>query len=132
LGDDKKARIIGHRKFKLKFQGGRIRTFLGVLHIPTLARNLIFVSKLDDVGVKTMFEKDLCKMVRGALVSMQIAWIGTMYKLQGSIFIGWCNSSVVLESGAENLLVEKRPCYGIKDLEILERMAFEYIMVKVW
>ena len=70
LGDDRKARIIGHRKVKLKLQGGRVRTLPGVLHIPALARNLIFVSKLDDVGVKTMFEKDTCKMVWEALVLM--------------------------------------------------------------
>eukprot|EP00253_Pinus_taeda_P007512 PITA_07512 len=63
LGDDRKARINGHGKVKLKLQGGRVRTLLGVLHIPALARNLISVSKLD-VGVKTVFEKDTCKMVR--------------------------------------------------------------------
>ena len=51
LGDERKARIIGHGKFKLNLQGGRIRTFSGVLHIPALARNLIFVSKLDDASV---------------------------------------------------------------------------------
>jgi len=44
-------------------QGGRVRTLPGVLHIPALARNMISVSKLDDVGVKTMFEKDTYKMV---------------------------------------------------------------------
>ena len=71
LGDDRKARIIGRGKFKLKLQGGRIRTLPGVLHIPALARNLISVSKMDDAGVKTMFEKDACKMVRGALVLMR-------------------------------------------------------------
>ena len=70
LGDDKKARIIGRGKVKLKLQGGRVRTLLGVLHIPALARNLIFVRKLDDAGVKTVFEKDTYKMVRGALVLM--------------------------------------------------------------
>ena len=58
IEDHRKARIIGCGKEKLKLQGGRVRTLLGVLHIPALARNLIFVSKLDDVGVKTMFEKD--------------------------------------------------------------------------
>eukprot|EP00253_Pinus_taeda_P023382 PITA_23382 len=63
LGDDRKARIIGRGKVKLKLQGGRFRTLPGVLHIPTLARNLISVSKLDDAGVKTVFEKDTCKMV---------------------------------------------------------------------
>ena len=70
LGDDRKARIIGRRKFKLKLQGGRIRTLPGVLHIPTLAKNLISVSKMDDAGVKIVFEKDTCKMVQGALVLM--------------------------------------------------------------
>ena len=62
LGDDRKARIVGRGKAKLKLQGGRVRTLSGVLHIPALARNLISVSKLDDVGVKIMFEKDIYKM----------------------------------------------------------------------
>eukprot|EP00253_Pinus_taeda_P025343 PITA_25343 len=48
LGDDRKARIIGRGKVKLKLQGGRVRTLPSVLHIPTLTKNLIFVSKLDD------------------------------------------------------------------------------------
>eukprot|EP00253_Pinus_taeda_P028658 PITA_28658 len=55
LGDDRKARIVGRRKVKLKLQGGRVRTLPSVLHIPALARNLISVSKLYDAGVKTMF-----------------------------------------------------------------------------
>eukprot|EP00253_Pinus_taeda_P036538 PITA_36538 len=84
LRDDRKAKIIGHGKIKLNLQGGRIRTLTGVLHIPALARNLIFVSKLDDVGVKTVFEKNTCKMVWGALVLMQGVRIGNLYKMQGS------------------------------------------------
>ncbi|MFB8894212.1 hypothetical protein, partial [Microbacterium plantarum] len=64
-----------------------------------LAINIIFVSKLDDVGVKTVFEKDTCKMVRGALVLMRGVRIGTLYKLQGSTIVDGCNSSVVPESG---------------------------------
>eukprot|EP00253_Pinus_taeda_P018724 PITA_18724 len=68
LADDRKARIVGRGKVKLKLQGGRVISLPGVLHIPALARNLISVSKLDDVGVKTVSKKDTCKMVRGALV----------------------------------------------------------------
>eukprot|EP00253_Pinus_taeda_P006527 PITA_06527 len=78
LGDDRKARIIGRGKVKLKLQGGRVRSLPGVLHIPALGRNLISVSKLDDAGVKTVFEKDTCKMVRGALVLMRGVRIGTL------------------------------------------------------
>eukprot|EP00253_Pinus_taeda_P009547 PITA_09547 len=107
LGDDRKARIVGHGKVKLKLQGGRVRTLSSVLHIPSLARNLIYVSKMDDVGVKIVFEKDTCNMVRGALVLMWEVQIGTLYKLQGSIFVDGCNSSVVPESGAKNIVVSE-------------------------
>ena len=100
LWGDMKARIVGRGKVKLKLQGGRIRTLLGVLHILALARNLICVSKLDDAGVKIVFVKDTCKMVRGALVLMQGVRIGTLYKMQGSTVIDGCNNSVVPESGA--------------------------------
>eukprot|EP00253_Pinus_taeda_P026197 PITA_26197 len=94
-GDDRKARIIGRGKVKLKLQGGRVRTLPGVLHIPALARNIISISKLDDAGVKIVFRKDAYKMVRGALVLMQGVRIGTLYKLQGSMVVDGCNSSVV-------------------------------------
>eukprot|EP00253_Pinus_taeda_P031414 PITA_31414 len=83
LGDDRGARIVGHRKVKLKLQGGRVRTLPGVLHIAALAKNLIFVRMLDDVGVKIVFENDACKMVQGELVLMRGVWIGILYKLQG-------------------------------------------------
>eukprot|EP00253_Pinus_taeda_P033001 PITA_33001 len=107
LGDDRKARIVGRKKVKLKLQGGRVRTLPGVLHIPALARNLIYVIKLDDAGVKTVFEKDTCKMVQKTLVLMRGVRIGTLYKLQGSIVIDGCNSSLVPESGTENLVVSE-------------------------
>ena len=81
LGDDRKARIIGRRKVKLMLQGGRVRTLPSVLHIPILARNLFSVSKLDDAGVKIVFEKDTWKMVQGELVLMRGVRIGTLYKL---------------------------------------------------
>ena len=105
MGDDRKAKIVIHGKFKLNLQGGRIRTLPGVLHILALARNLISVSKLDDAGVKTVFEKNTCKTVRGALVLMRGVRIGTLYKLQGSTVVDGYNTSMVPENGAENLVV---------------------------
>ncbi len=36
----------------------------GMLHIPGLARNLIFVSKMNDARVHTMFDRDACKKER--------------------------------------------------------------------
>ena len=44
-------------------------------------------------------------MVWGALVLMWGVRIGTLYKLQGSTVVDGCNSDVVLESGAKNLVV---------------------------
>eukprot|EP00253_Pinus_taeda_P027858 PITA_27858 len=60
---------------------------------------------LIDSGVKTVFEKDTCKMVRGALVLMRGVRIGTLYKLQGSTVVDGCNSAMVPENGVENLVV---------------------------
>ena len=57
LGDDRKARIVGCGKFKLKLQGGRIRKLPSVLYIPALAKNLISIRKMDDASVKTVFER---------------------------------------------------------------------------
>jgi hypothetical protein len=45
LGDDSTTKIIGRGKVKLRLIDGRIITLPGVLHITSLARNLIFVSK---------------------------------------------------------------------------------------
>ena len=83
LGDDSTTKIIGQGKIKLRFIDGRIRTLSGVLHIPGLARNLIFVSKMDDAGVKTIFEKETCRMVRGAMVLLKGVQFGNIYEMQG-------------------------------------------------
>jgi hypothetical protein len=61
---------------------------------------------MDDAGVKTMFEKETCRMVRGEMVLLKGVWIGTLYKLLGSTISDGCNSSIVPEIGAEE---EKTP-----------------------
>jgi hypothetical protein len=95
LGNDSTTRIIGKGRVKLRLIDGRIRTLPGVLHIPGMARNLISVSKMEDVGVKTIFEKGTCRMVRGAMVLMRGVRFGTLYKLLGSTISDGCNSSIV-------------------------------------
>ena len=42
---------------KLLLNDGRITTFLGVFHAPGLARNLISINKMGDVGVQTILKK---------------------------------------------------------------------------
>ena len=94
LGDDSPKRIIGQGKFQLMLNNGRRGTLPSVLHIPGLARNLIYVSTMIDASVRTMFEKDTCKMVRGTMVLMQGIKIGTLYKLLVKTENGSCNQVV--------------------------------------
>ena len=63
LGDDSPASIIGCGRVNLKLKDGWIRTIPKVLHILNLERNLIFVEKMDVVGVKTVCGYGGCKMV---------------------------------------------------------------------
>jgi hypothetical protein len=63
LGDDSTTKIMGRERVKLLLKYGRIRNLPGVLYIPKLSRSLIYVSKLDDVGVDTVFGKGTCNMV---------------------------------------------------------------------
>jgi hypothetical protein len=85
----------------LRIIDGRIRTLLGVLDISVLAINLIPVRKMDDAGVKTIFEKETCRMVRGAMVLLKGVQFGNLYKIQGSTIIDGCNSSIVFYVGVE-------------------------------
>ena len=80
--------------------------------------------------LKTVFKKDTCKMVRGALVLMWGVWIGTMYKLQGIPVTDGSKISMVPEIGTESLAVSEEKTMlrhqrlghiGEKGLQILHR-----------
>jgi hypothetical protein len=109
LGDDSTTKIIGRGKFKLRLIDGRIRTLPGVLHIPGLARNLIFVRKMDDAGVKTIFGKETSIMVQGTMVLLKGVQFGTLYKLQGSTISDGCSSSIVPDIGVQE---ERTPTFS--------------------
>ena len=116
--DDSVAKIIGGGTFKLNLMDGRIRTLPVLLDIPRFARNLIYVSKMDDVGVKIVFDKESYEMVRGAMVLLKGVQFRSLHKLQGSTISDGCNSSIVPNIGVEEkeLLqsMEKILCCGIK------------------
>lgn len=61
-----------------------------MLHILALARNFISISKMGDVGVHTIFEKDTCNMVCRAMVLMREIRIKTLYNLLGRTNINSC------------------------------------------
>jgi hypothetical protein len=81
---------------------------LGTLHvhIQILAINFIYVSKMDNAGVKIMFEKETFRMVRGEMVLLKGFWIGNLYKMQGSTISDGFNTSIVHDIGAKE---EKDP-----------------------
>ena len=55
---------------------------------------MIYVSKMSDVGVHTLFQKDSCKMVRGAMVLMKGVRIGTLDKMLGNADLTGCNNII--------------------------------------
>jgi hypothetical protein len=63
LGDESTNKIIGRGKVNLNLMDGRIRTLPSALHIQGLEKKLIYVRKIDDSGVKIVFEKETCGMV---------------------------------------------------------------------
>jgi hypothetical protein len=69
---------LGCGRVKLLLRDGRIRKLPRVLQIPKLARSLISISKMDDVGVDIVFGKNTCKMVQGAIVLMRGVQCGTL------------------------------------------------------
>ena len=69
-----------------------------MLHIPSLAQNLISISIMSDAGIHTIFDKDSCKMVRREMVLMRGMRIGTLYKLMERTDSNSCYHMVVLET----------------------------------
>ena len=101
LGDYSTTKFTRRGRVKLLLKDGRIITLPGVLHFPYLPRNLIYVRKMSDAGVHTVFEKEIYKMVQGAMVLMKGVWCRTLYKLLVRTIIDGCNNSVVPKSKNE-------------------------------
>jgi len=77
---------------------GKVRSLPSVMHIPGLARNLIFVSKIIDANVDFNCYKNSCNMVHGSMVLVWGVQAGTLYKLLGSTITNECNNSFILET----------------------------------
>jgi hypothetical protein len=53
---------------------------------------------MTDVGVHTLFQKDMCKMVRGTMVLMKGVHIATLYKFLGILTQVYVKTSIFLKS----------------------------------
>lgn len=107
LGDDRPVRIIGHGRVKVLMHDGRVRSFPGVMHIPSLARNSIYVSKMTDADVDCSCNKTSCKMVCRSMVLAQGVWAETLYKLLGSTMINECSNSSISDTKSNGTSVDK-------------------------
>jgi hypothetical protein len=96
------------RKSQDTAQGRNIRTILVVFYIPGMVRNLIYVSKMSDVGVYIVFQNKTCKMVRGVMALMRGVRNGTLYNLLGSTISNGCNNFVVCEGEEDKTLMVSR------------------------
>jgi hypothetical protein len=123
LGDELTTIIIGRGKFKFTIIYGRIRKLPSFLHIPRLGRNLIYVTKMDDAGVKKTFERETYRMVRGAMVLLKGVRFGTIYNMQGNTISDGCNSSIVPDIGVEE---ERTPTVTGEQVMSMESKAGKY------
>ena len=92
LEDDSSCKIIGCERVKIKFHDGRLRTLLGMEHIPPLPRNLISISKMLDTNLNFSLNNTWCKLAhRSMLLTWQVQDV-TMYRILGSTMMPQCNN----------------------------------------
>jgi hypothetical protein len=84
VGDDTPCQIEGIGSVQIKTHDGMTRTLTGVKHIPTMARNLISLSTLDDEGYKYRGGNKVLKVSKGSLIHM----IGDMNSAKLYVFRG--------------------------------------------
>ena len=82
---DSLTKIIRRGNFQLILKDGRRKTLPSLFNIPGLDRNLIYVSKISDASVRTMFDIHTYKMVWGDMVLVRGIRIRMLYKLLGRI-----------------------------------------------
>lgn len=116
LASDSTLEIVGRGRVRIQFLDRRIKGIDGVLHISSLACNLLSVSKLNDVGVQVSFSSGGCKMTRGSMVLAKGAHIRTMYKLDARPV--QCNNISVKSSKATRVEKENEAPLGANSLEV--------------
>ena len=85
--------------------------------------------------MKTVFENNICKMVRGEMVLMRGVRCGTLYKLLGSTYTNGCNSFVVLEQKNKedktNIVPEKKTMLWHKRIRHVQEKGLRTLHGKV-
>ena len=82
-GDDKSCDIVRKGDVVVSLSNGSILKLRNVRHVPKLKKNLISVGQLADVGMKTVFDGDVCKITKGVMVMAHEKKEGTLYMTSG-------------------------------------------------
>jgi hypothetical protein len=102
-----------------------------VCYIFQVWKEIIYVIKMSDAGVHTIFEKDSCKMVR-EMVLMRGVHIGTLYKLLGSVNSTGCNNTIVPETDSIVPCLVDQTMLWNQRMGHIGKKAFELCTTKVW
>jgi hypothetical protein len=89
IGDNTSCEVIGIGSVKIKTHDGMTRTLTDVRHVPTMFRNLISLSTLDNLGYKYFTSGGVLKVSKGSLIVMKdVMKSANLYILSCDTIIG--------------------------------------------
>jgi hypothetical protein len=89
MGDNTPCEAIGIESMKIRTRDGMTRTLTDVKHVPTMFRNLISLSTLDNMGYKYFALGRVLNVSKGSLVVMKVVMkSANLYVLSGDTIIG--------------------------------------------
>jgi Reverse transcriptase (RNA-dependent DNA polymerase)/GAG-pre-integrase domain/Integrase core domain len=100
LGDDSSCKVVGIGSVKIRMFDGMVRTLTSVRHIPALAKNLISLGALENLGCSFMSEGGYLNVLRNSKVLMKAKRVRNLYELIGDTIVG--GASVVQNSNDAN------------------------------
>ena len=84
MRDDEPCNIVRKGDMMVSLSNGLILKLKNVNHVPKLKRNLISIGQLADVGMKTTFDNDVCKIIKDAMVVAHGKKKDTLYMTSSS------------------------------------------------
>jgi len=109
MGDNTPCEIIGIGSVKIRMHDGMIRTLTEVRHVPSMSRNLISLSTLDNKGYGYSALGGVMKVSKGSLVVMKgVMKAANLYALCGDTITGTAAvSSAAAAVTSDNCSVSK-------------------------
>jgi len=84
LGDDEPCDSVRKGDVMVSLSNGSALKLRNTRHVSKLKRNMIFIDQLANVGMKTTFDDDVCKIMKCSMVMAHSKKEGTLYMTSGS------------------------------------------------